>query len=296
MTQVQAPGNPGEQPRPLAIPTTFGGVAAVAHSPAWRLLAWQAAVALLAAVVIQAGLASTWGRSLTLASAALPERGEILDGTLQWPAGNLPVILHRGPFLGLAVQPAGAESVPLTADVTLTLQARHLVVGSLLGRRVVAYPSPGRIPLDRYGFTGLLEAWWTPVLIGGGVVIFAGLFLVWRVLALVCGAVVWIPGLLGGRPLPFGVVYRLAGAALLPGAMLMIAAFALYATRQVDLLGLLVAMPAHLVLGGVFLLGGWRHARRLQDAPNPFANPPRPRNSDGGPGDSDNPFRPSHAP
>ena len=68
---------PAEPPPPaprLPLPTTFGGVAALAQGSGVRLLGWQVATAVAIALVVTFSLDATWGDALDAAAARLPDR------------------------------------------------------------------------------------------------------------------------------------------------------------------------------------------------------------------------------
>jgi hypothetical protein len=271
---MNAPGATRQRVRPLPVPTTFGGVAAIAMGPGGWLAAWQLAMALTTAIVVAAALAHTWGRALQHAALALPDEAEIRDGQLSWREAD-PRILHQGSYLSVVVDSAGRRETALSADVTLSLEGRQLALKSIFGWLELAYPPDLRLPLGRREITGLQSAWLGPGLAATGVLVCVALLLIWALLAVAYALVVWpLAWALGGQ-LAFSRAWRLAGAAQMPGALLMTAAIALYATRQLNLLGLLTALPLHFVVDWIFCAGGLRHAavRRGPDGGNPFTEP-----------------------
>jgi hypothetical protein len=65
---------------------------------------------------------------------------------------------------------------------------------------------------------------------------------------------VWLVGFFANRDLSLRGSWRLAGAALLPGALLLTAAIVLYGSGAFDLVRLAVAGAAHPVVGWVYLI------------------------------------------
>ena len=84
-----------------------------------------------------------------------------------------------------------------------------------------------------------------------------------------------VPGWFADRNLSWVGAWRLASAALMPGALLMAAAVFSYAWHTIDLLGLSFFFTAHLIIGWVYLVGGVCAAPRLfprNTKQNPFAS------------------------
>jgi len=277
------PSMPPSAPRPAAyrrapIPTSFGGVASVAErSGAW-LATWQWLLASLTGLVAVWTFHVAWARGLERAISNLPDEARILDGRLNWP-DDRPAILHQGPFLAVVVDPSGLREYGLATDITLSIEADRLGVRSLLGWFALRYPPNLDLSLARLDATSKVSAWRSPFYFGLGIALAASLFAVWTGLSIVYGMVVWIAAAVLARPVPFRVARRLAGASLLPGCLLMIAAMILYATRQVSLVGFLITFPLHIVVGWVYCAGGWSRLQSSSSSPgdprkNPFVTEP----------------------
>jgi hypothetical protein len=269
---MKPPGRPARREHALAVPTTFRGVASLARAPGWWLFFWHVATAAVSAAVVVWALDTTWGRALIHAAASLPDHGAVRNGILDWRAPS-PAHLHQGSSLGIVIDPQGRRDTGLSADVTLCLEARGFAVKSLFGWIEGPYPPGADIPLSRLEVSGLIAAWRTPVLVALGVLIFAGLWTTWAAMATIYAAIIWVLTCVAGRTLPFRVAWRLAGAALVPAALIMSAAVALYATRQLGFPGLLLAVPGHILAGWLFCAGGWSKAIERPEPKNPFVEP-----------------------
>ena len=96
----------------------------------------------------------------------------------------------------------------------------------------------------------------------------------WACLATVCFLPVWLVGFFANRDLSLRGSWRLAGAALMPGALFMCAVVFLYGCCVMDLVGLAVAGALHLVISWVYLIISPlclpRHPEAVAKA-NPFA-------------------------
>ncbi len=273
-----------------AVPSTFGGVASVALRPFGCLLFWQIVVATAAAFVVAWSFGMTWARALERAAQALQHEGSIAEGRLHWPRDQA-VVLHEDGFLSLVIDPEGRRGAGLSADVGLCLESSGLAVRSVLGWKSVPYPEALRFRLNRVEATGLLAAWNGALLVGVGGAVFAGLLVLWWLLATLYGLLLWAFGGPVGRDLTFAESWRLAGASLLPPAILMTAAIGLYATRQLGLVGLLLAVPIHVVFGWLYCLGSLGSVPRLEASPdNPFEPGDAPPGA-GASGARSNPFQ-----
>jgi hypothetical protein len=264
---------PAVPPRRLAVPFTPAGVAAFAGRGAGRVLAWQLAAALLAAWVVQDAWRATWEAALDKAAAAVPPAaGRLAAGRLTW-SGTAPAILHEGPFLHVLVVPDGLLGRGRGADVQLTLVSNRVVFQSLLGFTALPYPPGLEIPLDRVTTPGTWAAWRGPVRRTLAAGTFAGLLAAWGLLAAAYAAPLRLWVWAQGRTATAGGCWRMAGAALVPGALLMLGAIALYARGVIRLEGLLLAQPLHLLPGWALLLLAPRHLPRPAPAATAAANP-----------------------
>lgn len=271
---MDAPASQVQSRLSLPLPTTLGGVAALARGSAGRLFTWQLAFALLASGTVVWAAQVTWGRALEHAIQSLPEEAAIERGRLKW-TGSEPAVLHRGSFLSIVVEPRGRRETGLSADVNLLLEDGRLAVKSLFGWMEIPLPETLNFSLGRLDVEGAFEAWKVPAWMAMGVVACLGIFLSWIALATVYSLIFWFAARVFGWYLGLARAWRLGAACLLPGALLMTAAIALYATRQLTLIGLLLALPAHLVVGWFYGSGALpRTAARRGTHTNPFEEEP----------------------
>jgi hypothetical protein len=75
----------------------------------------------------------------------------------------------------------------------------------------------------------------------------------WALLATIYSLPVWLVCLFSNRDLSFGASWKLAGAALMPGALLLSVALVLYDLGGFDIVQLCFAFGMHLVLGWIYL-------------------------------------------
>jgi hypothetical protein len=101
----------------------------------------------------------------------------------------------------------------------------------------------------------------------------AGLLLSWWILATLYFLPVWLLGFFTDRNLNFRECWKLSGAALLPGALLMAVGVLFYDLGWLDLVALGFVFAAHFALAWIYLLLSQLFLPRISDTPqkgNPF--------------------------
>lgn len=247
----------GESPAPLLPaawqPITFRGVAAFAEAKLGRLLLVQFIVALLTAGAIGWFLSIHWFPSVRKAIRQLPDTGVIRAGQLTTPRDSTaPLVETR--YLSIAVDAADTGVASSLADVRVEFHRTNVAVCGIAGCARRAYPAGATMQFNR----SELEAWWgawQPMLFGiAALAVVAGLFASWLVLATVYFPVAWVIAYFKDRRLTARGAWKLAAAALLPGALLVCAGIVLYGLGIADLLRLLVLWLAHFAVGWVYLV------------------------------------------
>ena len=272
---------PALTPKSAWLPVTPRGVAAFALAKTSRLLFVQFVVALLASFAIGWFLHHAWAPSVREAIAKIPDDACIQSGALSWPT-NSPVLLSEGHFLGIAVDLDHSGQMTPTSHLQIEFGRSGWQASSLLGVLdppswlKTTYPSDVRVALGR----SELEPWWGArepfliLIVMAGVVVW--LMTTWTMLATLYMLPVWLMGFFTNRSLGWRGSWRLAGAALMPGALLLSAAIVLYGLRALDVMKLGVAFGIHLLLGWIYLFVGplflSRHPDAPATAPNPFAS------------------------
>jgi hypothetical protein len=233
-------------------PLTARGVAAFARASLARLLLVQLIVALLAAGTVVWFLQSCWFPTIGEAIRKLPAQGELRAGTLDW-TGPSPTSLAEGRFLAIAVDLDHTGEARSPAQVQVEFGRADFKVCSLFGCGRGAYPHSGTLAFNR---TVLWPWWgaWAPAIlaiVAGSVV--AGLMMIWACLATLYCLPVWLIAFFANRDCGLGGSWCLAGAALMPGALLMCAALCMYGWGALDLLRLAVTGGVHLAMAWVYL-------------------------------------------
>jgi hypothetical protein len=240
-------------PPSLWQPLTPRGIAALALARGGRLPKFQAAFALLVVGSLVWFVTSAWFPVIDATAHQLPAQAQIRAGALEW-TGSSPVRLAENKFLSVTIDPDAMASPHSTTDIEIELGRYELRVRSLLGYLALPYPARYRIDLSRTEF----QAWWgawRPFLLGFiGVFAAVALLLGWNLLALLYAPVVRFIGFYANRAAPFRVCWRLAVAAMMPGAVVLAGVTVLYSLQRIDLIGLLFGIALHLVVGWLFLV------------------------------------------
>ena len=233
-------------------PLTRRGVAAFARATVGRLLAVQLVFAALAAACVVWFLQAVWFPVITDAIRQMPADGEIRGGTLHW-RGESPFPLAERHALALAVDLNHSGNRRSPAHIQVEFGRADCLVISLFGSRSAPYPPAVVFPFGRTGLEPLWGAWRPALLAIAAGTVALGLMLVWGVLASVYALPAYLAGRFARRDLSLGASWRLAGAALMPGALMMDLAILAYGLAVLDLIHLGLALALHLVVGWGFL-------------------------------------------
>jgi hypothetical protein len=241
------------------LPLTPRGVAMFAGARTSRLLFVQLVVALIAAGSLGWLLKTAWAPPIRAAIAQLPEGARLSNGILEWPAES-PKLLAEGHFLGLILDVDHSGKITCVSHVTVEFGRTDWQVSSLLG--VLAppegwdtrYQRDWTLPLTRKE----LEPWWgarEPFLIALAMAaVVVSLLVSWAVLATLYMVPAWLSGFYANRSLNWAGSWKLAGASLMPGALLLSAAIILYGMQAFDLVKLGLAFGLHFVAGWIYIL------------------------------------------
>ena len=235
-------------------PLTPRGVAAFARVRLGNLLLAQIIIALVAAASVAWFLDDSVFPIVKTAIQNLPAAGEIRSAKLDW-RGDSPKLLAEGRFLALDVDLNQSGKINSTADVQIEFGKESVRVTSSLGYGYteISYP-PGEIfPFNRPELEPLWGAWRVEILFIAAAITTLGLLASWWILATIYFLPAWLLGFFVNRDLNFRASWKLSGAALLPGALLMAAGILLYDFGAVDLVQFGFIFGAHFVLGWIYL-------------------------------------------
>ncbi len=255
-------------------PLTFGGVAAFAGAPAGRLLLVAAIVALWVSGTVFRFALTVGSPTISAAIARLPGQGAVDSGQLVWSSGQA-ISLTENAFVSVSVTPAGVPPVAQTADFQFEFRATSLYVSSLLGYTDFPYPRGYVFALNRTELDPLWGAWRPHLLAAVAGTTFAGLLVLWAALATLLAVPLRAYALLLDRQPSLGGCWKLAFAALLPGALIMGGAVLAYSLRRLSLGELMLVNGLQLLVNTAYWLIS---PLRLPagPSPTPFSEAPPP--------------------
>ena len=259
-------------------PLTPRGVAVFAYAPLTRLVVVELIVALIAAATVVWFLHSAWVPIVRQAISQLPDQGEIHQQQLRL-SPPLPELLAENRYLSLVVDLQGQSLKGLDADLQVRFRQERLEFCSLLGCLALDYPKGWTVQFNRPE----LQPWWdarqTFVLGWVGVAVGVILLAVWCLLATLYCPVTWLIAYFRDRDATLTGSWKLSGAALMPGALLLTLGISLYGAGALDLIRLAVIAALHLVAGWIYIAVSPLALGRLSDtlpaSANPFTPPPQ---------------------
>jgi hypothetical protein len=252
---------------------------------------------LLSATVVVWALNVCWYPTISSAIEQLPQQGTIQAGRLAW-YGQSPQVLSESRFLTVAVDLTHSGASRSPSHLQVEFGQTDFKICSVLGCSQVLYPPSYSVG---FNFQELKPWWgaWAPI-ISALVFIAAvlGLMVSWGILATLYCPPAWMLALYCDRELTLAGSWRLAGAALVPGALVMALSIGLYGLAQLDLLRLISAFALHFLIGWAYLilgtLSGPKLSKRFNPNTNPFDSGPAGQNAKDKPADDRsnlNPFR-----
>lgn len=243
-------------------PFTFRGVAAYADLPFTHLLLAQILVALLTAGSVACLFERGWRPSIESGVNALPEVAGIRGGLLDW-SGPTPARLGAGPYVSLVIDPQELGGLGREADIEISLLEREFRVRMVAGHLALPYPRQVSVDLSRVVAQPWWGAWHGTLLAGLVVGVIAQVTVTWWMLAALYAWPLGVLAFYADRRLTLSGAWKLAAAALLPGAVLMDAAILAYAFRYLVFFQLLSIGVIHFAVGWAFAIGACMSRPRL---------------------------------
>ncbi len=254
-------------------PLTPRGVAAFSRASLGRVLLVQFLVAAFVAVSVVWFLETAWFPVAREAIQQLPDTGEIRRGELVWH-GDSPVRLAAGHFLSLAVDVWHEGNLGNESHLSVEFGRTDIRLRSLLGYAELIYPRDWKVEFNQSRLEPWFGAWSPWILAGAAAAVVVGLFVSWFALATLYWLPVWVLAFFANRDLGWRGSWRLAAAALLPGAIFLTLDIVAYGLCMVDLVGLGWGFGFHFVIGWIYVLAGVmltpRHPAATVAAKNPF--------------------------
>jgi hypothetical protein len=254
-------------------PFTPRGVAGFAGAKLWHLLLAQFLFALLAGIVVAWLFHQAYFPAVQKAIESLPADSEIRYGKLDW-TGNSFQELAESHFLAMDVDldHSGQWSA---GDLQVEFGRDTIRVFSLFGYADFIYPPQGVLAFNRLQLEPLWSAWRAEILFGIGAATVVSLVVTWWLLATIYFFPVWLIGFFTNRDVSLFGSWKLSGAALLPGALLMTGGIFIYGLGF-PLVLLLFFFGAHFVLDWLYLIFGLMFFARTPTAV-PRGNPFKPK-------------------
>jgi hypothetical protein len=252
-------------------PFTPRGIAAFARAGVRRLFVAQFVFALLASAAVGYFFHSACFPAIQAAIDNLPVTGQIQGGHLEWSGG--PQMLADGRFLAFNVDlDHSGQWRSTTADFQVEFGQDTLRVISLFGYADFFYRPAESMPFSQPQLDPLWKAWRAEILFLIVAATIVLLPVIWWILAAIYFLPVWLIGYLANRDINLRASLKLCGSALLPGALLMIAAIILYALGFLNLVTFCFVFAAHFILHWLYLLFGLFFFPRASTA-TPKENP-----------------------
>ncbi len=258
----------------ISEPFTPNGVAAFARAKFSHLFLAQCIFAFVAALIMAWFFYTRCFPVIQTAVENLPSDGQIQSGKLAW-GGPSQQTLAEGHFLALDVDLYHSGQFRSTADLQIEFGLESVRVFSLFGYSEYFYPPNGFMQFNRPQLQPLWEAWRSILLFAIGAATFVSLLLAWWILATIYFLPVWLTGFFTNRDLDVRASWKLSGAALLPGALVMILSIFLYNCSLFNLISFLFIFGAHFILAWLYLLFALPFFTRISSAA-PKGNPFKP--------------------
>lgn len=257
---------PDDYPLPPAWqPLTPRGVAAFARARLRRLLLVQAIVALLLTASVIWFLATGWFSAVRQAIRQLPDTGQIQNQELTSPRTST-APLAEGRLLSLVMDVDNTGMPSLASDLRVEFRRRGWALCSFLGCLYLDYPRGQTVPFNRPDLESRWAAWEAVIYITAGLAALIVPFASWLLLATLYCPLARIYAFYKDREITLGGSWKLAAAALLPGALLIAAGIVLYGLGVLDLDRFVLLWLLHWVMGWVYLLVAPLRLPRTPDA------------------------------
>jgi hypothetical protein len=277
--QSPAPAIPSadERPKPPFAwqPFTPRGIAAFAFAPPGRLFFVQATMAFLSVFTIVWFAWFAFIPEIKEAIRNLPAEGTIENQQMKVQLNPAVPLSDKRGLLGIAADPEDRGNAGLRSDFKVHLRKNYYEICFLLGCKALPYPKGEVVQFNRLELEPRWEAWEPYLLagIGAGAGIFV--FINWLVLTALYFPLVCLFASLKKRQLRVAGSWRLAGAALMPGAALLNIGIVSYGLGLIDLVRLFTLCILHILLGWVYLGLAAATLPPKTTPQNPFSDAPQ---------------------
>lgn len=265
-------------PRALQ-PLTPRGAAGFSQTSFLRLCLFQSLVALTASITLVWFFQTAVFPTVREALQQLPEEGTLRSGELRLVT---PVIqpLAENSWFSIAVDLEQLARSSSGHDLEIRFARSGVQLCTGLGCSYFRYPADLDIPFNRIEARSWWNAWQPMLLTAVAFGAFFLLFLIWTVLATVYCPVPLLVAYAADRSLTLQGAWRLAGAALMPGACLMILGLLALGMGWIEPVRFLLVAGVHLALPVAYLFISPFYLPESADhekiATNPFGDAPTP--------------------
>ena len=253
-------------------PFTPRGVAAFGLATFTRVFLVQGAVAALVGFALIWALRAAWVPVISEAIQRLPETGIIQRGELSF-TNQSPQRIAENSHLAVVIDLDGTREAGHVADIEIAFEKKRVVLRGPLGAWWRDYGSAYQFSFNRPELTPWWDARRWTLLALLALALAVSIFVSWWSLALLYVPLVKFIAFFSDRVVTWGGAWRVAAAALLPGACLVALGMLLYGFGVIPLFqfGLLYAL--HIVAGLVFVITSPFFLPKIFTAPgvkNPF--------------------------
>lgn len=270
MTPVENPA----RSRTAWQPFSPRGLAAFGNAGFGRAFLWLLLVALMGSGTVIWFLNEAWFPAVRAAIRELPEQGEIVRGELNTPITNSRSLAEQR-FLGFALLTPDSVGIDLSSHIVVRFRQKSLEACSFLGCRGWNYATNLQIPFNRIDAQARWDAW-QPFLNGGaGLGVLTLLLIMWVLLGVIYSLITWPIAWILKKDATWGGMVRIACAAQMLGALLLLAGIWAYGLRWIDLVQLLSLAFLQLLVAWVYV--GWalkvlpERLPAVKHPTNPFA-------------------------
>jgi len=234
-------------------PFTFGGVARFGKTNRSFLFSVQVLVAVATMFCVLTFFCSCYFPVINGSIQKLPQDSVgIQNGELHWNIKGK--LLDQNKFLAITVDESG-QAVGAESDCLISITKDRLRIANNCGyHSLIPYPRDFSFSLNKNDIYPWWLAWRIPMLFLIAIASILSLFIVWQVLSAIYSPLIKGIAWVYRKKITWSGAYALAGAALMPGAVIMCLSIVGYTGRLYSLEGLVIAMPLHLIVGWVFLL------------------------------------------
>lgn len=216
-------------------------------------MAVQVVFGLLAAGTVIWFLNRDWFPVVSDAISRMPSEGAIRNGWLDWE-GDSPNVLSENHFLAMAVDLRHEGQARSPAHLAVEFGQRDIKIFSLFGYIGLRYPQEQALAFNRDDLTPWWGAWSPAILAIAAGLVLVGLMVSWAVLATLYCLPVWLVALYTNRDLSLRGSWRVAGAALMPGALCFTLILVAYGFEELDMVHLIAGFALHLAVSWIYVL------------------------------------------